>query len=140
MSFNKTQLKKEYLTTLRVLGLAPHNVIVSAGGALVMHGIRETTNDLDLDTDSIRYDIMAERYPAIDDGFPRLSITPNADLHRVDNTLITSLCVIQGVWCYSLTHLLGVYKALSEHPSRKPEKVPRDLETIAAIQKALTFS
>ena len=140
MSFNKEQLKKEYLNTVCVLGLAPHNVIVSAGGALVMHGIRETTNDLDLDTDRIRYNVMAERYPAIDDGFPRLSITPNADLHRVDNTLITSLCVLQGVWCYSLTHLLGVYEALSVHPSRKPEKVPRDLETIQAIRAALTFA
>lgn len=134
MSFNKEQLIHEYFETVQKLNYQKHTVIVSAGGAMVLHGLRETTQDLDLDTNRVQYAHAAKTYPGVEDGFPRLSITPSADLHSVQVSGIEAYCVIKGVWTYTLEHLVGVYSALAKHPARNPAKIARDLASVALLQ------
>lgn len=45
---NRLELMQKYMLVREELGLYPDQLVVSAGGACVMHGLREETADLDV--------------------------------------------------------------------------------------------
>lgn len=139
MSFTREQLIAQYKLSQLESSISPWAFIVSAGGALVMHGIREKTDDLDIDTDKVNYTtLLLCDYPIIDDGFLRIRLNDSTDVHCVKIPCGETM-EIDGVWCYTLEHLITQYRALSIHPARKPEKVARDIETVAKLRKLVAM-
>jgi hypothetical protein len=57
---NYRQFKKEYFKTLCLLGLTSDQAAVSAGGSMLLYGLRRTTSDIDLDIPSALYDRLKE--------------------------------------------------------------------------------
>jgi hypothetical protein len=57
---NRQQFIAEYLKACKVLGLPPRQVVVSAGGACLMYGLREETDDLDVDVPEAFWDKLVK--------------------------------------------------------------------------------
>lgn len=137
MPFTREQLIEQYKKSQLEANIPAVMFIVSAGGALVMHGIRESTEDLDIDTNEKNYQMLVDaEYPVIDDGFPRVHLNKHTDVHMVTIPLIETM-KIDGVWCYTLEYLQTQYEKLAAHPDRNPEKVDRDLDTVAKLKKLI---
>lgn len=54
------KLKNEYNKVLAQLGLKPQQALVSAGGALMLYGLRQETSDIDLDIPEPLYNALKE--------------------------------------------------------------------------------
>ncbi|MNC24733.1 hypothetical protein D3C87_1150950 [compost metagenome] len=137
MYFTRNDLLEQYHKSQFEANIPADMFIISAGGALVMHRIRDTTLDLDIDTDQVHYQSLIDAgYPIIDDGFPRVRLNDHTDVHSVQIPRI-EVMKIDGVWCYTLEHLVTQYEKLAAHPARKPEKIQRDLDTVAKLKKLI---
>lgn len=134
---NRSELKLLYMATLSRFHLTPMSAVLSAGSALVVHGIRETTSDLDLDvTDSaFRRILKSNRFPTSEfRGQTIIDVSPELSMHAMEASQ-RDVRVVDGIGVYSPTALLRQKRALAIHPDRKPEKVQQDLLDIAALEK-----
>lgn len=131
---NKDQVKKRYDALVEALGELPHEVVLSAGGALVMMGVRETTNDLDVDVRPGVFKWVAKIREIIIEANvnPRLKYDAYIDLHELSED--TGLACIDGVWCYSPRELLLQKRHLSDIPNRTQGKRERDLMEIVQLE------
>ena len=109
---NKKDLIKKYKALLETFKLTPLDVHVSAGGAMVLHGLREETEDIDISmTKEVYWAIRnTGKYPLKHfslSGLPEIEIIQykdDIDLHKEDRE--ASLEMIDGVACYTLEQLL----------------------------------
>lgn len=135
---NKEEVKQRYLELVKELGEVPHEVVLSAGAALVMMGVREETADLDVD-------IMPNSFKAIgrvkgiktDGGFTLIHYSDHVDLHEFD--ISTGRVCVDDVWTYSPGEMLTQKRYLVNHPQRSEEKRKQDrldIEKLETIVKS----
>lgn len=116
---NKKELIKKYKALLETFKLTPLDVHVSADGAMVLHGLREETEDIDISmTKEVYWAIRnTGKYPLKYfslPGLPEIEIVEykeDIDLHKEDRS--ASLEVIDGVACYTLEQLLKQKQTLN---------------------------
>ena len=125
MAFTKKQLKKVYREFCVLSKQPPEEVILSCGGALVLLGLRESTDDLDLDVSFPFYLHVKE---LCGDGF---SSGPNSyrwtfgvDIHPIMKPQMVS--IVEGIYCYSLQALIDQKHALLARPERNQLKKVQD--------------
>lgn len=104
-------------------GVPIHEIWVSAGGAMVAHGLRSQTNDIDIGCSPHYFRVLAKHYgvvPVMLDGCGR--IPPMQVLHLPDlkcdvheEFIIPERCLVEkhGIWVYSLEALLAQKRALN---------------------------
>lgn len=128
------ELVKENFT----LAHAATPVVVTAGGAMVMHGLREESYDLDLEVEQAMYDYWLNGpNKGVSDallGGKIVTITDGVDIHMASAEATT--VEIEGVTTFDLPSLLTQKLALVTHPRRKRLKVVQDMLDLAAIVSA----
>ena len=117
--------KTDILARLRDLPWDPKEYWVVTGGAMVLHGLREQTHDVDLGCTAALADALEAR------GFPceRLAdgtrhIRLSDDMEAYENWLYDAVVSVEGVPVLSLCGLLEMKRALGR------EKDARDVELI----------
>ncbi len=122
--------KQELLEKLRALDLPPDEYWIVAGGAMVLHGIREETHDIDLGcTKELADRLEAEGFPTerVADGGRRIVIGDEIEIY--DDWEFDHVEIIDGVPVLSIDDLIAMKQALGR------EKDQRDLELIRAFLK-----
>lgn len=134
---NKQAVILQYHQLVNELGEEPHDVVLSAGSALVMMGVREETTDLDVDVNEGVFKMYLRKSGIALDAVPGLgecvAYSDTIDLHQ-RNEDVGVVC-IEGVWVYSPSAMLMQKRFLVSHPKRKPEKIPQDLADIAKLEE-----
>ena len=117
--------REEFIERLEKLGLPKDDFCVLSGGSLLLNGIREKTNDVDI---SIKK-ILAEKsglYEMKRDEYGLYLFQPDVqckdDFEKIDKVKI------DGFWCESLESVLAFKKRMRR---------PKDLVDIEAIEKRL---
>jgi len=131
---NREEIVRVYNGFLDVTGRNNDEVVLGFGGALVMHGLRDTTNDLDLDVTSSHFN-MWKGLGSVVETTPlgeRLILNDSIDLHA-GIPIADYITVIDGVACYSLAMLLVCYINFSKNPKRNPAKLEPDAEAVKMI-------
>lgn len=123
---------KQYFNFCSEVGERPEDVLVSAGGALLVLGLREESSDLDLDVRPEIYDLYKNK-----DNVRRSSLGEYVDfneivsLHEMPDFLEKQ--EVEGVWLYSTTDLIEQKTRLAEMPDRMPGKAERDRNDIVML-------
>lgn len=60
---NKTQVIEVLETTIKSYNLKPGDYIVTCGAALVLHGVKDECNDIDITLTDETYDRLYKKYP-----------------------------------------------------------------------------
>ena len=138
---NFAQLRQTYLRVLGELGLSAEQVPLSAGGALVALGCRETTADLDLDVprDTFQALLATGRYAT------RSLTSPVGDVIVIDfsdeveifEAVGAATQMIDGICVYSTNALVEQKVRLYRKASRSAEKRQQDLMDLLALRKLL---
>ncbi|WDS62426.1 hypothetical protein [Pseudomonas phage D6] len=138
---NKKQIASHVNALAVITGLGPEYFIITAGSAAVMHGIRETTADIDLDVHQDVWERLKRIYPGMPvvEGIcgPVMEFGELFDIHPVPMHDGFGTVDIDGSHVLDLPSLRGQYVMLATHENRQPEKVRRDNDTILAIHKRL---
>lgn len=131
---NKDQVIVRYNALVKDLGELPHHVVLSAGGALVMMGVRETTEDLDVDVlpGIFKWASAGKQVITEENVSPRLEYDKFIDLHELNED--TGLACIEGVYCYSAREMLIQKRHLASIPNRLHGKRERDLMEIVQLE------
>lgn len=131
---NKEKVKEHYNALVATLGELPHNVLLSAGSALVMMGIRESTNDLDVDVlpGVLKWASHGRGFIEEENVSPRVKFSDHIDLHELDEN--TGRVCIEGVYLYSPHALLIQKRHLAHIPNRPPIKREQDLMEIVQLE------
>lgn len=136
---NKEHFKSLYKLTVMRLGETPENVVVSAGGALLMFGLREETSDIDLD-------VSEETFKRFE-HFGELEYFGDKKIINLDNLIAlhqmegdVEVVEIEGVFVYSVESLISFKKKLINNPLRKKEKIEQDLSDLSKLEILLKSS
>lgn len=120
---------------------------LGAGSAMIMHGLRETTLDLDVGAGGLWFDLLAKKADAkikvynIADGYlhdgTRMYTLPEfyADVHLEQSVERSGLVQIDGVWCYNLHTLLAQKALLAKRLGRD-----KDLLDLGALHHIITVN
>lgn len=107
-------------------------LVVGYGAAAVMHGLRETTNDIDLDVHEGIFTYVGSMYGSSRGrGLTGEYITLGAMDFHVDG--YTDIVEIDGIKVASHDRLRLQYEWLANHPDRNPSKVAADLEMVRKL-------
>lgn len=139
MSLDRRAVITAYKQLCVVLELEPKSVVLSAGAALVMLGLRKYTNDLDADIPVEDYIKVLQRKPA-QEGLTGSYVEFDGitDLHRLpDDFTRADIVDIQGVQIYSVERLIAQKEMMRDHPKRNREKIPQDTKDIKALKELL---
>lgn len=111
---NKVDIQRTYAETLMLLGLSSNEMILGAGGALVMLGIRDRTSDLDVNVRPAYYDqlLLNGHEETIDGDFIYITINGVVDIHRGDDVPMEGMYV-DGVFIEHPCALLDFKKKLN---------------------------
>lgn len=129
---NRVEMLEQYFSFLKKEGLKAEDVTIGAGGAMIMHGLREETRDIDTD---IPDDVFAEIRTR---GLPEKEIRPGVfvisyneviDLHRKEDFDETEM--IDGVCVSTLESILALKRMLNRE---------KDQADIAKIEEAIASS
>lgn len=123
-----------YKGLLKEVGLMPHHMHVDAGGSMLMHGLREQTDDIDTTVNEAVYAKIKSKLPkwavyedlAHPSGLKVLSVGP-FDIHCMSHC-VDDVVVIDGVACQSLRDVLRLKEKLNR---------PKDQADIERIRKHL---
>lgn len=131
------EFAREYFNFCNEVGLRPAQVVVSAGGALLMLGLRESSEDLDLDVPAdtyelLRYKLGADKERATDLG-TYLDYNEKVSLQKLPDGITVQ--TVNGVRLYSLDDLIRQKEALIQSLNRTPSKVKQDLIDIARLKE-----
>ena len=104
---------------------------ILSGGSLVMHGIRENTNDLDIDITKKGFEIIKKYFSPtlVDENKKLYKITENIECF-LDNNFETDIELIDGYPCQSLMSVYRLKKKLNRE---------KDQSDIIAIKKVLNL-
>jgi hypothetical protein len=136
--FNKAQLKERYQQVIDYLSEPPHTVLLTAGGALVMMGLREQTEDLDLDIPESVYNWCARSHPKVEGLGGITYVRMGDDVSFQKTTEERGLVCIEGVWCYSPREMLYQKQWLATHANRPENKRKQDLIDINQLRSLST--
>ena len=141
---NKTSLTATYFNFINEFKLPPEGVALGFGGALVMHGARKETSDIDADVDKWIMDWFSVHPFIKHSSFHRPSgeavkvLTvkhhPLIDLHLKTNPDTSIYERINGIPVYTLEYCLEMKRAFNR---AKDQKDIRTIEGILADREAL---
>ena len=126
---NKAEMMRHYFAFLESEGLQACDVTIGAGGAMIMHGLRDETRDIDIDVPDAVFAAMRTRglfEKEIRPGVYLVSYNEVIDLHRKEAFDTTQM--IEGVCVSTLESILALKRMLNR------EKDQLDIEK---IEKAL---
>ena len=136
--FNKQQVISQYILFCELSHLPPENVILSAGGALVLLGLREKTADLDLDVPISFYNKVKRDYG--------IGYLKEGDCYRWDETVdikpsldIPSFCS-EGVYCYTISELIKQKEYLLTLDTRPSVKKIQDKIDLMKLKRIVEDS
>lgn len=108
---NRKDIIREYHKAVRELGINPADMLVGAGGACVLYGVREQTQDIDADVPDALFDKLLKTNKYKLSYFQMGSVSVEVleyneviDLHR--RSAYTQSSVVEGVHCYSVQQVL----------------------------------
>lgn len=142
---NREEVIRVYNELIQVFGLTKEDIWLSAGSALVIHGIREFTSDLDLGCRKTTLLKVAKHLGREPIPFPTSVIfckevslqlpVPEyyTDFHSEDELDKDKLVYLDGVGVYSLYDLLEQKQRMILLPRRSDEKLLQDVKDIRAI-------
>lgn len=123
-------------------GLEDHALVLVAGSALLFHGLRKVTDDLDV---NVELDTLTKILPKdklkwatslSNLGVP-IPIYPKVDIHYSGSIDPETLVVIEGITVLNLPALLKQKEVLYNLPGRTEAKRSQDLKDIANIKRKL---
>jgi hypothetical protein len=123
---NALEFTKAYFNVCSDLGEKPEDVVVSAGGALLILGLREEVTDLNLDVRDIVYE--AKKFGHKEQSSSHgayIEMNAMVSLHKRREGVKTMR--VRGVYIYTPDELLKQKKALAEAPDRPSDKRRQDL-------------
>lgn len=129
---NKSEMMVRYFAFLKQEGLEACQVTVGAGGAMIMHGLREETHDIDIDVPDDVFAAMRMRSLPEKDirpGVYLVSYNEVIDLHRKEAFDTTQM--IDGVCVSTLESILALKQMLNRE---------KDQEDMAKIKQALSLN
>lgn len=134
---DKKAIVKAYAALVQELDEQPKDVVLSAGAALVMMGVRETTTDLDVDILPNVFKLISKTkgVQVEDESFTMIHYSDHVDLHELD--LNTGRVCIEGVWCYSPGEMLTQKRYLVNHPKRDLSKIEQDRKDIEGLEQLI---
>lgn len=134
---DKAQVVERYTQLLGELNEDARNVILSAGSALVMFGIRQDTQDLDVDVSTGVFRFLSGKHLVItEEGISDLiKYAPDVDIHEFEPD--TGIVCVDGVWTYSPSALLTQKRYLAKLPTRKEGKREADLKEISLLEELI---
>jgi hypothetical protein len=125
---------REYLKAVDELGIKPQDMVVGAGGACVLHGVREQTEDIDTDVpEELFYKLLDSgkyKWYYFTSGTSKvivLEYNQVIDIHRLEHGIQSTM--VDGVNCYSVEQVLKQKQALNRL---------KDQADIIALQQLLT--
>lgn len=123
--------KEELYKLVEKLKLPITEYCILSGGSLVMHGIRENTNDLDIDITKKGFEIIKKYFSPtlVDENKKLYKITENIECF-LDNNFETDIEFIDGYPCQSLISVYRLKKKLNRQ---------KDQSDIIAIKKVLNL-
>lgn len=137
MSFNKEEIIKMVRAHALIMQVPVDELMVGYGAAAVLHGVRESTGDIDVDVNVHTYKQVQEVFPqAIEvHGLigPLLPVNIFMDVHPAEWKEEDTV-VIDGIRLMSVERLIEAYKYLTSRPGRNPGKLEQDAATIRALQ------
>lgn len=120
------EFTKAYFNVCSDLGEKPEDVVVSAGGALLILGLREEVSDLDLDVRDIVYEAMScGRKEQHSSHGAYIEMSDSVSLHKRREGV--KVIRVRGVYIYTPEELLKQKRALIEAPDRPSDKRRQDL-------------
>lgn len=129
----KQDIIREYLKAVKELGIPAHDMLVGAGGACVLYGVREQTEDIDADVPDALFDKLLKTNKYRLSYFQMGSVSVEVleynsviDLHR--RSAATQASVVEGVHCYSVEQVLQQKLRLNR---------PKDQVDITALKALL---
>lgn len=133
---NREEFIQRYFAFCEELNLSPEDVLVSAGGALLMLGLREQTEDLDLDVD---LDIYEQHVTSENVAHSSLGEYINYNEYIALHPMMCPIerMEIDGVYIYSIPMLIQQKCDMLDMQDRIPEKRERDLRDLESL-KALS--
>ena len=123
--------KEELYKLVEKLKLPITEYCILSGGSLVMHGIRENTNDLDIDITKKGFEIIKKYFSPtlVDENKKLYKIIENIECF-LDNNFETDIELIDGYPCQSLMSVYRLKKKLNRE---------KDQSDIIAIKKVLNL-
>lgn len=127
----------QYHQLVSALGESPHHVVLSAGAAAVMMGLRDETDDLDADVlpGVFKWACTAKKLIVEDNVNDRIKYSEKVDLHILDED--RGVVCIEGVWVYSPRELLHQKKHLARMENRPYAKMIRDQIEITLLEELI---
>uniref|UniRef100_A0AB39CCR6 Uncharacterized protein n=1 Tax=Pseudomonas phage RVTF4 TaxID=3236931 RepID=A0AB39CCR6_9VIRU len=136
---NEVEIKEHLQAHATIFQMSLSDFIVTAGAALVLHGLREETNDIDVD-------IHLRDYSLIKGNFPMhrlspclfgetMSIGTLLDIHMYEAR--PSTVVIDGMVVLSVDALLDQYTRMYDHPARQKDKREADAIAIGKLREII---
>lgn len=124
----------QYKALVRELGENAHNVVLSAGAAAVMMGIRDETVDLDADVlpGVFKWAATTKTIAKLEGTTDRVVYAETIGLHMLDED--RGRVCIDGVWVYSPRELILQKRMLAHVPDRGLGKLVRDQVEIAQLE------
>lgn len=123
--------KKELLGLAKTLNLPKEEYCIISGGALVIHGLREQTNDLDIDITKKGFELLKAKYTLelIREDIKQYKVTDQIECFLVDKLESD----IQYIDNYPYESLISIYNF------KKRVNRDKDQADILAIEKVLNI-
>jgi len=136
MSLDRATVALQYFQLCKTLELEPKQVVLSAGAAMVLLGLRKYTNDLDVDVPPEVFEKHKARKGSQQGLTGELVIWDGVtDIHSLPADVEVMDCL--GAYIYHPVALIKQKETMASHPDRKPEKVAQDRKDIQALKQLL---
>lgn len=132
---DRNDIVKQVLAFEQDFGVDVSDMVVGYEAAAVMHGIRDTSNDIDVDVhpEDLQQLVtlpITNRGKSTSGDFVTIgSLDLHAGEHNEDYQLI------DGIWVVGRKTLLRQYRTMFYHPNRSPERRKKDLYVIKTLTK-----
>lgn len=134
---NKARVVERYKQLLNELDEDARSVILSAGAALVVLGIRENTRGLDVAVQPGVFRYLSTARPVVKEvgTSDTVQFAEDVNVHEFDDT--TGVVCVEGVWMYSPSELLKQLRYLAKLPNSKEGKRETDLQEISQLEQLI---
>ena len=111
--------KQELLELANTLDIPKQEYCIISGGALLAHGLREQTNDLDIDITQKGFDILKEKYSLelVNKDIKQYKVTDKIECFLVDK-LESDIVYIDNYPCESLISIYNFKKRIYREKDR----------------------
>lgn len=134
---NKTKVIEKYQSTLKTLDEPAHAIVMSAGSALVLLGIRNKTDMVNISVSPNLFRYLGIKKSVIQrkDTQPYIQLDKELRVHLIDDNI--GVACVDGVWIYSLSELLKQKQKVTAHPNRLPVNKKRDEQEMRLLQEMI---